>query len=169
MDSLNTIGWLALRLTVGFVYLYAMYMNTRDPAARQWLIEHTAYMFPSDVSRAMVRAAAMAGMCIMLLGGVSIILGLEGRVGAALLLLFTASGIYQHKRERDVASRLAQSLTPQVAEPGRTALSGLQWSAHSGHLSSGLKNFALCGVCAAIVAWGTGPLSISDHIGNILR
>jgi uncharacterized membrane protein YphA (DoxX/SURF4 family) len=168
-DALNVIGWMALRVTVSAVYLYALYMNTRDRNARQWLIEHTAYMFPKATSSSVVALMAMVGMVIMLVGSVSILFGIEGRIGALMLLFFTAGGIYQHKREREVAMSVAEGLKPHVAAAGQPNLGTLQWSAFSGHLSSGLKNWALCGTCTAIAAWGTGPWSWSDRLAEVLR
>ncbi len=165
MDTLNTVGWLAVRLSMAYVYLYALYLNTHDAAARTWLLQHTAYLFPNvpEPRRSTyARVGAIAGMVMMFLGGISILLGLEGRIGGALLLVFTAGGIYQHRREREVAMEVAAKTEPLVTPAGKDGFSTLQWSAFSGHISSGLKNWALCGISFGFVAWGTGPWSIID-------
>jgi uncharacterized membrane protein YphA (DoxX/SURF4 family) len=165
MDSLNLAGWLAVRCTVAYVYLYALYLNTHDATARSWLIEHTAYLFPNTPEPQRTRLAkigAFAGMAMMLLGGISILLGLEGRIGGLLLLLFTGVGIYQHHREREVAMAAAAKVEPLVPASGKADFATLQWSAYSGHISSGLKNWALCGISLGFFAWGTGPWSIID-------
>lgn len=173
MEALNLTGWVAVRLGVGYVYLFALYMNTRDAASRQWLLEHTAYIFPNTPEPGRTHLSkyfSIVGMLMMLLGGLSVVIGLEGRIGALLLLSFTLGGIYQHKREREVALALGQHLEPLVAQSDKADLMTLQWSAFSGHFSSALKNWALCAMCVGIVAWGTGPLTISDRILNwILR
>lgn len=172
MDTLNLLGWLAVRLTLSFLYLYALSMNIRDKAARTWLVEHTTYMFPNTPQPQRTQLAnwfAVIGMIMMFLGGISVLLGLEGRIGALLLLVFTAGGIYQHKREREVAMEEAQKVEPFVAASAKTDFATLQWSAYSGHFSSGLKNWALCGICAGIVVWGTGPWSISDQTLSLFR
>jgi hypothetical protein len=165
MDTLTVAGWLVVRLTVAYVYLYALYLNTHDAAARSWLIEHTAYLFPNMAEPQRSRFAkigALAGAGMMLLGGVSILLGLEGRIGGLLLLLFTGGGIYQHRREREVAMAIAVKVEPLVPSAGKTDFATLQWSAYAGHISSGLKNWALCGISFGFLAWGTGPWSIID-------
>jgi hypothetical protein len=76
-----------------------------------------------------------------------------------LLLGFTAGGIYQHRRECEVATSLGEKLAGEIPEAAKSDASALQWSGYSGNYSSGLKNWALCGVCIAFVCWGTGPLS----------
>jgi len=165
METLNIAGWLVVRLTMAYVYLYALYMNTHDAAARSWLIEHTAYLFPKTPEPQRTKFAkigALLGMAMMLLGGVSILLGLEGRIGGLLLVLFTAGGIYQHRREREVAMAIAAKVEPLVPQAAKADFSTLQWSAYSGHISSGLKNWALCGISFGFLAWGTGPWSIID-------
>lgn len=163
MMNLNTAGWLVLRLAMAYVYLYALYQNTHDKAARNWLLEHTAYMFAhieEPLRGKLAKWSAIAGMMTMFVGSVSILLGVRGRAGGLLLLLFTAGGIYQHLREREVAMEVANRVGPLVSDAGKPDFTTLQWSAYSGHFSSGLKNWALCGICFAFFAWGTGPYSL---------
>jgi len=165
--GLNIAGWLVVRLTIAYVYLYALYLNTHDGPARKWLVEHTAYLFPNTpepLRSKLAKWISIAGMAMMFLGSLSVLLGLEGRIGALLLLFFTAGGIYQHRREREVAMAAASKVDPLVPAAGKPDFSTLQWSAYSGHISSGLKNWALCGVCFGIFAWGTGPYSIMEWI-----
>jgi uncharacterized membrane protein YphA (DoxX/SURF4 family) len=177
METLNSIGWLSIRASIGYVYLYALYMNTRDAAARQWLIEHTGYMFPNLTGQSrklVILLAAIGGMLMMFVGGISVLLAIEPRVGAALLLLFTAIGIYQHRREREVAMAVAEKIQGSIADSLKLDLTTLQWSAYSGHFSSGLKNWALCGMCAGVIGWSISPnpplwVVLSDRIAGLIK
>lgn len=167
MITLHTAGWLVVRLTVAYVYLYALYLNAHDKAARTWLLEHTAYLFPNTeepLRSKLAKWSAVAGMMMMFVGSISILLGLKGRIGGLLLLLFTAGGIYQHRREREVAMAVASKVAPLVPDSARADFSTLQWSAFAGHVSSGLKNWALCGISFAFFALGTGPYSLDNWI-----
>jgi uncharacterized membrane protein YphA (DoxX/SURF4 family) len=167
MMTLNTVGWLVVRITMAYVYLYALYLNTHNEAARAWLLEHTAYLFgntPEPLRGKLAKWGAIAGMLMMLAGSISILLGLQGRIGGLLLLLFTAGGIYQHRREGEVAMLVASKVGPLVPAAGKADFSTLQWSAYSGHISSGLKNWALCGISFGFLAWGTGPYSLDGWI-----
>jgi uncharacterized membrane protein YphA (DoxX/SURF4 family) len=162
VEALQIIGWLAVRVSMGYVYLFAFYKNTQNTAARQWLVEHTAYMFPSVPEPRRTQWArwfAVIGAASMLLGGLMVLLGIEGRIGALLLLGFTAGGIYQHRRECEVATALGEKLAGEIPEQAKRDAGVLQWSGYSGNYSSGLKNWELCGVCIAVVCWGTGPLA----------
>jgi uncharacterized membrane protein YphA (DoxX/SURF4 family) len=172
MNTLDSVGFLAVRSTMGFLYLYALYMNVKDEAARTWLVQHTAYLFPNAREPLRTKLAgifAVLGMANMLLGGISIVLGLEARMGALLLLLFTAGGIYQHNRERAVAMETATRVEPLIPAAAKADFATVQWSAYSGHFSSMLKNWALCGICAGIMAWGSGPYSVCDRLGAWLQ
>ncbi len=166
----TALGWLALRFATAGVYLYAFYRNSRDAAARQWTLEHTAMMLPQWPERGRTRIAAVLaifGMASMVLGGLSILLGLEPRLGGAILFLFTAGGIYQHHRETAVAMETAGRLEAAVPQPSRADLSALQWSAFAGNFSSGLKNWALLGTCVLFITSGAGPrLWLSDQVGT---
>ncbi len=166
LDSVLELGgWIGVRAGIGFVYLFAFYKNTENAAARQWLVQHTAYMLPSvpEPRRTdLARIFAVLGAATMLVGGLMVLLGIEGRIGALLLLGFTAVGIYQHKRECEVATALGEKLATQVPDAIKVDLSTLQWSGYSGNYSSGLKNWALCGICLAVFCWGTGPL-VGQH------
>ena len=171
MSIMYAVGWIGLRVTMGYVYLYALYLNTHSKAARSWLTAHTAYLFPNvpEPRRTfLAKVFSLGGMLTMFVGGVSILFGIEPRAGAFLLLVFTAAGIYQHRRERDIATETAAKVEPFVQAQGKTDLSTLQWSAYSGQLSSGLKNWALCGICLAIMGLPRGPLIVSDFIGRFL-
>jgi hypothetical protein len=157
---LELIGWISVRASISFVYLFAFYKNTANTAAREWLVEHTAYMFPSvpEPRRTeLAKVCAFMGAAMMLVGALMVLLGIEGRIGALLLLGFTAVGIYQHKRECEVAMSLGDKLASQVPASAKGDLTTLQWSGFSGNYSSGLKNWALCGICIAVFCWGTGP------------
>ena len=164
---LSDVLWMLFRLSLAYVYLFALYQNTKDQAARTWLVTHTGYMLrslsPAQVAK-LAPIAAWSGMVMMLVGGASILFGIEGRVGALLLLVFTAIGIWQHRMERVVAMECAGRLDRAVTADGKADLDTLRWSAYSWHFSSGLKNWALCGSCLAILTHGTGPLSISDRL-----
>lgn len=169
METMDLIGWLAVRISLGYLYLLALYRNTIPAGAWKWTVDHTAYLFtkwPEPQRTKWAKAFAAGGMLMMLLGGVSVLLGIEGRFGALLLLIFTAGGIYSHKREREVAMELAQKVDPLVPANGKDDLSTLQWSAFAGHYSSGLKNWPLCGIFVGIISWGTGPesITISDRL-----
>ena len=66
--------------------------------------------------------------------------------------------------DHDYSQAMTQALGDQ--DSVKADLSTLQWSGFSGNYSSGLKNWALCGICIAVFCWGTGPhaITLSDRI-----
>lgn len=178
--NIHDFAWLVIRVALAAVYLYAAYRNTKDQIARKWTLNHTALLFdlypqviPLDLRDGVVsnkiKFFAWSGMAIMYIGSTSILLGLEGRLGGALLAVFTAVGIYQHKREAARALVVADAVTGGQPAGPRGIAEELRWSAFAGHFSSGLKNYSLVGLCLWFVLQGTGSFSVSDRCGEWLR
>lgn len=167
MNSME-LGTIVLRTLFTGVYLYAWYRNIRNASARQWTLTHTALLLnlePDQAPKSLTKFLAITSMVTMFVGAGSVLLGLEPRLGAGLLAVFTAGGILQHRREVQRAMRIADRVKPNVAGSSVAEFEELRWSAFAGNFSSGLKNFALLGVCILIMCTGTGAWSISDRIG----
>jgi uncharacterized membrane protein YphA (DoxX/SURF4 family) len=168
----SDLAWIGLRALAAWVYLWAFYRNVRDAPARAWTVSHTALMLrflDEPTRRRVAPVLATAAMGMMVFGGLSILIGFEGRLGALLLLAFTAVGYYQHRCEYQEAMAIAERLRPFVREEGLPLLSELQWSAYAGHYSSALKNVALIGIGLWFLLAGTGPYTISDRLGALFR
>jgi uncharacterized membrane protein YphA (DoxX/SURF4 family) len=182
------IGALLTRLTIGYVYLYALYLNVK-PENRDWLMSHTALLFPPRTRRLTVVSAAWLGMVMMFFGGLSILLGAAVRLGCVSLVAFTALGIYQHRKELQLSIALSEALakdlsgltgvsTAACSVPTNLAiysqsvdfpirldsigdrLTAIGVEAASGQLSSGLKNWGLAGVCMWLGLAGSGRFSV---------
>jgi uncharacterized membrane protein YphA (DoxX/SURF4 family) len=176
MIASGLLGWIILRVLVAYVYLYALYLNTHDVSARAWFVSHTAYLFSSisEPHRTIIaRLFALSGALMMFFGGLSLLLGVEPRAGALMLFVFTGVGIYQHRCERKIAMEIANMVEPHVKSGGEEGFTALKWSAYSGQLSSGLKNWALCGIFVAIiifpVPFPSGPMFGSDFLGSLIH
>lgn len=169
--TIDTIGWLAVRLTMGYVYLFPFYLNIKDRAGRKAMVQSCSYMIPfvSDALRNKISVLfAIGSFVTMLFGGISILFGIEGRVGGLLLLGFNAGGVYWHKCQREAAMSDADKVALTIPESSKADLVSLKMAAFVGHFSSGIKNWPLCGMSVGFICWGTGPLSICDWVGSIL-
>lgn len=169
--TLDMFGWLAVRLTMAYVYLFPFYLNIKDSAGRKAMAQSSSYMIPfvSEPLRGKISVLfAIGSFAAMFFGGLSILFGIEGRVGGLMLLVFTAVGVYWHKCQRDVAMSEADKVALTIPETSKAELASLKTAAFVGHFSSGIKNWPLCGICIGFICWGTGPLSISDWVGSIL-
>ena len=166
----NTSGWLIARITMAYVFLYAAWLNTRNRDSWNWTVGQTMLIlgvFPEAKRHRAAVYCAIAGMIMMYGGGVSVLFGLEGRLGALALMIFSALGMGIHRVNREQALSLGKSIgaaAPAVNDQAQN----LAWSAFGGHLSSGLKNVTLIGTNALFLLHGTGPLSISDLISHWL-
>ena len=170
--NLENIAFLIIRIGVAFVYLYAAYMNTRNAASWQWTVDHTAILFRGtalEQNRSFIKLSAFAGMIMMYGGALSVLLGLEGRIGGLTLAVFTASGIVIHRREQmDAEKNTRKDLLAAVPDEWRGTLAAMAWSAYAAHFSSLLKNIILVAIFLFFVLEGTGHYSASDHMGALL-
>jgi uncharacterized membrane protein YphA (DoxX/SURF4 family) len=175
----TTSGWLIVRATIAYVFLYAAWMNTRDSASRTWTIGQTELIlgFVPVANRHRVAVlGAVAGMVMLYGGGISILFGIEGRIGAIVLILFSAMGMQVHRVNRAQALPLANEIASTAPSVKDKALT-LGWSAYGAHVAAGLKNISLIGINALFVLdadmssagpW-TQPWIVSDLTGNWFR
>jgi uncharacterized membrane protein YphA (DoxX/SURF4 family) len=159
-------GWnmnlaiLVLRLGEAYVFLYAAWKNTENAAAWKWTVDETALLFkgwPDPQRESLARLCAFAGMVIMYGGAASILVGLEPRLGGLLIAAFSIIGMRIHAIRRDEA-KLA-------GEAGNL----MGWSAYSGHVAAGLKNWALAAAGLFFVLVGSGRYGLQvDFMGQWL-
>jgi uncharacterized membrane protein YphA (DoxX/SURF4 family) len=156
----DDLALLIIRCTVAYVFLYAAWRNTENTNAWTWTKNETAVLFanlPEPQRLSTAARAALVGMVLMYGGGLSVLLGLEARVGGLALAIFSILGMRIHAIRRDEALAAGQ---------GGNAMG---WSAYSGHIAAGLKNVALMGAGLLIALMGSGRWSVSDYVGRWLN
>lgn len=176
MVRLADLGIFVSRLAIAYVYLYAAYLNAK-PENREWLITHTALLFPSRTSQARIRAVAFIGVAMMFVGGTAMLLGFATWIGAAILIIFTVLGYLQHRKEVELATHLANSIATKTepllaAVPDAGTIRQLQLdlrvSAYSGQFSSGLKNAGLVGGLVVLgFVTGSGRISVDGMLAKL--
>jgi len=167
MIRLQDVGILCARSGVAIVMLYAAWQNSKNSASREWTINNTALLFrflPNDRRKRLAVPAAWAGLVMMWGGGISVLLGLEPRLGAAALIFFLALGMLIHRVNRQDVLALGKEISE--ASPAVAAKANeLAWSAFGAHLAAGLKNVSMIGVNTMFLLNGTGRFTVSDRLG----
>ena len=168
MNILNNFdaGVLFVRAGISFLYLYAAYRNSRDKASIQWTIDTTTVLFRNTKyqnNAEFIRLCTYVGIVLMYLGGISVLLGIEGRTGALMLALFTIGGTVIHPRQQMDAQRIAleNASDMKVAAPA--------WSAFAAHFANVLKNICLILVLIFIILCGTGKYQVSDALNHLFN
>jgi len=136
------IAWIVLRVVYAWMYLYpliALFKNWQDT------IDTTALLFKKKP-----KEFTVGSVFIMIVGGLSILLGIYGRIGGFLLLFFNLGGAYIHYQFANRAKDFAAE--------ANTSLVNL---AIIGNVSSAQKNFVLAAVAFFFMIQGTGPWSIT--------
>lgn len=154
---------LFLRAGIAFLYLYAAYMNSKDKISLQWTIENTKPLFRNtrfSEDSLLIKIFAYFGITLMYVGGLSILVGIEARLGALMLLAFTIGGTVVHSRQRGDAKEIA------LKNPSNADLSSVAWSAFAAHFANILKNVCLILILLYIVFNGVGKYQLSDFIFN---
>jgi uncharacterized membrane protein YphA (DoxX/SURF4 family) len=104
---------LVARVLLAYVYLYAAYLNAK-PENRDWLLTHTALLFPSGTSPLLIKLSAFIGVAMMFVGGFSVLVGLATWLGCVVLIAFTILGYLQHRKEVEFATKTADALAAEV-------------------------------------------------------
>ena len=103
------------------------------------------------------RLFAYGGIAIMGFGGLSVLLGLCGRVGGAMLAVFLVMGAMIHFLQMGRVDKLSVTIKERLPTELQDTLTTLTASARLAHYSSALKNLALAAVAIFFAMVGTGP------------
>lgn len=156
---------LFLRAGIAFLYLYAAYMNSKDKISLQWTIENTKPLFRNTKLVENISAMkffAYCGILIMYAGGISILIGIEARAGAFLLLVFTIGGTVIHSRQKNDAKEIA------LKNSANAELSSIAWSAFSAHFANILKNICVILILIFVCLYGIGKYQVCDFISKLI-
>ena len=149
MDG-NEISWIILRLAYAWVFLYPVPGLVKDwpgtVAATRLLFKRLPDLF-SGVS-----------VLVMVVGALSILFGIYGRIGAAGLLVFNLGGAVIHYRIADSARNTSLSTAASLED--KNTVKQLATLAAVGHTTSAWKNFVLAAVAFFFLIQGTGPWSL---------
>jgi uncharacterized membrane protein YphA (DoxX/SURF4 family) len=102
--SLEELASLLIRVTVGLLFVVS-YVCSKDADARKGAIADTAFVFPRKPE-----LFALAGVLWMLAGGLSVLLGIFPRLGAASLTLFLIPAAMIHFRKARAAASLKEAI-----------------------------------------------------------
>ena len=152
-ELLANIGWLAMRLTIAWLFLWPLPGLLRD-----WrgTVGATALVFP------MPRAVTLAGVFVMLLGAVSVAVGIYGRVGGAALAIYCVGGAFVHRALAAQPAALIDAL--KLPDDARSTAETAAAIGALGHTTSAWKNWTIAGACTFIALAGTGPWSVLEFI-----
>lgn len=154
-----------LRFAIAFLYIYAAYRNSKDKISLQWTIDNTKPLFRNTKFAENIPAIkffAYCGITIMYVGGISVLGGLEARLGSLLLLVFTIGGTIIHNRQKNDAEEIA------TRNASNIELSSTAWSAFAAHFANILKNISLILILAYLVINGVGKYQVSDIISKFI-
>lgn len=146
----NEISWIILRLVYAWVFLYPVPGLIKDwpgtVEATRLLVNRLPELF------------AGVSVLVMVVGALSVLFGIYGRIGAAGLLVFNLGGTVIHYRIADLAS--STSLSSVASPEDKNTAEQLAKSAVVGHTTSAWKNFVLAAVAFLFLMQGTGPWSL---------
>ena len=156
--ALEQIGALIIRVTIGLLFVISAYMCSKDAAARQGAIADTALVFPWRAE-----LFTLAGVLLMLLGGLSVLLGIFPRLGALTLTLFLIPAAMIHFRKARQAAALKDAMLAGPAGKSggaRASITALGESAVLGNFTSALKNLTLMALTLYVALAGAEPMLI---------
>ncbi len=150
--NVNEISWIILRLVYAWVFLYPVPGLVKDwsgtVAATRLLVNRLPELF------------SVVSVLVMVVGALSVLFGIYGRIGAAGLLAFNLGGAVIHFRIAEKAR--STSLSAGASPEDKNTVKQLAMTAEVGHTTSAWKNFVLAAVAFFFLLQGTGPLSLMD-------
>jgi uncharacterized membrane protein YphA (DoxX/SURF4 family) len=156
--GLEDIAALIIRVTIGLLFVVSAYACSKDAGARRGAMADTALVFPSRPE-----LFTLAGVLLMLLGGLSVLLGIFPRLGALALTLFLIPAAMIHFRKARQAAALKDAILagPAAKSSGaRQSITALGESAVLGNFTSALKNLTLMPLTLYIALAGAEPMLI---------
>lgn len=152
---------LLLRLSIAAAFLSAGYGCTATKAAFARVKHETECFFPflsaGGAKERMGGIAAMVGMAMIFGGGISLLFGIEPRLGGLDVALFSLLGLRVHHASLSIALRAART----GDEMGIKAVSGLKASA--------MKNWVVIAAGLTLFLVGGGRYGVGiDHTGTYL-
>jgi len=156
--GLEDIAALIIRVTIGLLFVVSAYACSKDEGARQGAMADTALVFPSRPE-----LFTLAGVLLMLLGGLSVLLGIFPRLGALALTLFLIPAAMIHFRKARQAAALKDAILagPAAKSSGvRQSITALGESAVLGNFTSALKNLSLMPLTLYVALAGAEPMLI---------
>lgn len=155
------ISLLLLRLSIAAAFLFAGYWCTSTRQAFAAIKHECECFFPflpeGAAKQRMGGIAALVGMVMIFGGGISLLAGIEPRLGGLDVALFSLFGLRVHHVSHSKALVAAMAGDPM----GAKAVSGLKGSA--------MKNFVVVAAGLSIFLLGGGKYSLgSDYTGHLL-
>lgn len=156
--GLEEFASLIIRVTIGLLFVVSAYICSKDAEARSAATADTALVFPWRPEW-----FTLAGVLWMLVGGLSVLLGIFPRLGALSLTLFLIPAAMIHIRKARQAASLKETILAGPA--GKTSgvrrdVVALGDSAVLGNFTSALKNLNLMALTLYVALAGTEPMLI---------
>jgi uncharacterized membrane protein YphA (DoxX/SURF4 family) len=156
--SFEEIASLLIRVTIGLLFVVSAYICSKDANARKAATADTVLVFPWPPEW-----FTFAGVLWMLMGGLSVLLGIFPRLGALSLTLFLIPAAMIHFRKARRAAALKDAIlagSDAKSSSLRRDVTALGDSAVIGNFTSALKNLNLMALTLYVALAGTEPMLI---------
>lgn len=161
------VGLLVVRIGLAFLFLSAAIIHSKDIKGRSSAVHFTSLLFhgrPLAGNQGLMRALAFLSVVILYLGGLGVLLGIEVKSAAALIVWVAACGWLIHMRDGQIALETANALELRV--PAEAAMIGrIRFSAFVGNASSATKNVPVMAAAILLILQGGGSYSLSRVLG----
>lgn len=147
---MDIIAWLILRIIFAWMFLYPLTMLLNDWEAAKANVGMISSRFHHELAFIMV--------IVMVVGALSILLGILPHIGGLMLLVYCLLGALVHYRFADSINQL--QLSSQADEQDLEIFDKARTIGAVGHITSAQKNFVLAALACWFMLMGTGPWSI---------
>lgn len=160
------IGFLILRLNIAAVFLLAAAVHS-SPKGWHGLIVDTGILLRGTAlaGPGPVKLLAVIALIAMYSGAIAVLVGIELRAGALLLLPICLGGFVTHLRNRDDAMAMGNKINQAAPAALHDAIGHLAFTAFIGHFAAALRNIVMASVMVFLFLAGGGNWIVSDWLG----
>ena len=154
INIMEDIAWLVLRISYAIVFLFPLKDLLKNFSASVALVK-VIIPFQSQFF-------AVVMIVVMVLGALSVLLGIYAQIAGFFLLIYCLFGMVVHYR---LAKHIATiQLNTAASQKDIAAFNEAATLGIVGHQTSGLKNIVLAAVACFFMLVGSGPLSVTRYL-----
>ncbi len=153
----HDVALLILRIGMAFLFLSAAVIHSKDAAGRSSTLHYTSLLFPGTATNSgLIKLCGFIAGAVLYLSGLGVLLGVELKISAFFMFLFSACGVVIHIRDGSQAFAAATALEPLLPSDAVAVIRRVKGSAMAGNGSSAIKNIPVMAAAMLLMIEGGG-------------
>lgn len=160
------VSLLVLRVGLAFMFLSAAIIHSKDAPGR-WSARHftSLLLAGQSIESSIVKVCGVIAIAILYISSIGVLLGVETKIAALLMFLFSACGFLIHVRDGGQAFQAATALEPSLPPDAVQVIGRVKFTAMVGSMSSAIKNVPVMAAALVLMIEGGGVYTLTHAFG----